>query len=289
MVAKKMMMTLLLLCALLLPALALAAGAAANVRANEPPPLMGPENNYMQSADWVFFSACTAGDMATLTALVEKNGDLVRLRLPDGKIGLHLAVIAGKKFAVEYLLNHGSDVNARDVYDKTPYYYATTRCNDHSVAALIRKRGGVIQPTKLYYGDGMYTLYRNCSYLRCPSCYWESVGGYPEGTTLPGARVPANVPVAPAAPGASSRPVPAGVAPAPMPAPAETEEQPAPVPAPKPAAAPKPTAAPAPAPKPAAAPAAVAPAAAPKPAAAPAGRMTPPSSPKPAGRPVAPK
>jgi len=175
MVAKKLT-AMSVLCLLLLPGLASAGGAAANVRANTPPPTMGPETNYMQSSDWVFFSACTAGDVPTLVRLVEQNGELVRLRLPDGKTGLHLAVMAAKKEAAEYLLNHGADVNARDIYDKTPLWYATNHCHNRKVAALVRSRGGKVGPSKLYYGDGQHTLYRNCGYLGCPSCYWESQG-----------------------------------------------------------------------------------------------------------------
>lgn len=218
MVAKKLT-AMSLLCVLFLPGLALAGGAAANVRANTPPPTMGPETNYMQSSDWVFFSACTAGDLPTLTRLVEQNGDLVRLRLPDGKTGLHLAVMAAKKEAAEYLLNHGSDVNARDIYDKTPLWYATNHCHNRKIAALVRSRGGKSGPSKLYYGDGQHTLYRNCGYLGCPSCYWESVGGYPEpAAPAPAAAIPAPPP--PAAPDETAAPEPAApppAAPAPKP------------------------------------------------------------------------
>jgi len=140
---------------------------------------VGAEFNYLQNPNWVFFSACTAGDLATLTAQVDSNPELVRARLADGKIGLHLAAMTGKREAVEFLLNRGSDINARDVYDKTPRFYADTACFK-ALAADLRTRGGVITPSQIVYGDGQHTLFRNCYYLGCPSCYWASVGGRPE-------------------------------------------------------------------------------------------------------------
>ncbi|MFN2602791.1 MAG: ankyrin repeat domain-containing protein [Gemmatimonadaceae bacterium] len=62
-----------------------------------------------------FFAACRAGDVSALRDLLEREPGLARARTPDGSTGLHQAV--QHLHAVRLLLEHGADVNARDVGD----------------------------------------------------------------------------------------------------------------------------------------------------------------------------
>jgi ankyrin repeat protein len=89
----------------------------------------------------LLMKAASTGDMVTLEAQIVRNKDLVNQRSgKDGKTALHIAVINGKAPAVEMLLNHGADPNARDFYCKTPYYYARVAYRT-AIARLLVKRG----------------------------------------------------------------------------------------------------------------------------------------------------
>lgn len=69
-----------------------------------------------------FFSACAAGDVATLRDLLARERSLARERTPEGSTGLHLAV--QHLDAVRLLLAHGADPNARDVGDNAGPLFA---------------------------------------------------------------------------------------------------------------------------------------------------------------------
>lgn len=90
----------------------------------------------------LFFDAASSGDTKTLNEMINQYPDIVYARhARDGKTGLHVAAMVGKMDAVKMLLNRGSEVNAKDVYKKTPYYYARI-AHWYKVAGLIRSRGG---------------------------------------------------------------------------------------------------------------------------------------------------
>jgi ankyrin repeat protein len=70
-----------------------------------------------------FFSACQAGDLATLRDLLAREPRLVRERDSSGSTGLHRAV--AHLDAVRLLLEHGADPNARDAGDNAyPLHFA---------------------------------------------------------------------------------------------------------------------------------------------------------------------
>ena len=88
------------------------------------------------------FKAASTGDVATLTALININPEIVHTRHPrDGKTALHVAAMVGKDKAVMVLMNRGAEINARDSYHKTPYYYARIG-HWYKIAKDIKWRGG---------------------------------------------------------------------------------------------------------------------------------------------------
>jgi ankyrin repeat protein/uncharacterized glyoxalase superfamily protein PhnB len=90
-----------------------------------------------------FFSACKAGDVATLRDLLATEPSLARERTPDGgTTGLHLAV--AHLDAVRLLLEHGADPNARDVGDNAyPTHFAGDAGGVDVVRALLDAGGDV--------------------------------------------------------------------------------------------------------------------------------------------------
>jgi ankyrin repeat protein len=83
-----------------------------------------------------FFSACSAGDVATLRDLLATEPGLVRERTTEGSTGLHLAV--EHLAAVRLLLEHGADPNARDAGDNaSPLHFAAGGAGVEVVRALL--------------------------------------------------------------------------------------------------------------------------------------------------------
>jgi ankyrin repeat protein len=89
-----------------------------------------------------FFSACQAGDVATLRELLAVEPSLVRERTDEGSTGLHLGV--PHLAAVRLLLEHGADPNARDVGDNAyPLHFAGGSGGIEVVRALLDAGGDV--------------------------------------------------------------------------------------------------------------------------------------------------
>ena len=83
-----------------------------------------------------FFSACRAGDLATLRDLLATEPGLVRERTAEGSTGLHLAL--EHVGAVRLLLEHGADPNARDEGDNaSPLHFAGGAGGVEVVRALL--------------------------------------------------------------------------------------------------------------------------------------------------------
>jgi ankyrin repeat protein len=81
-----------------------------------------------------------AGDLQSLTSLVESNAALVSAHDGYGKIALHYAVEAGQVKIVKFLLTHGADIMARDNRLWTPLHHAVY--NDHVELAALLVEGG---------------------------------------------------------------------------------------------------------------------------------------------------
>jgi hypothetical protein len=86
-----------------------------------------------------FRHAAEVGDLATLSALVEKQAD-IDARDSAGRTALMLATLHGEADAVDALLAHGADPNAADADGTTPLQVATA--GDHpAIAAALRRHG----------------------------------------------------------------------------------------------------------------------------------------------------
>ena len=81
-----------------------------------------------------------AGDLQSLTLLVESNAALVSAHDDYGKYALHYAAEAGQVKIVKFLLTHGADIMARDNRLWTPLHHAVY--NDHAELAALLVEGG---------------------------------------------------------------------------------------------------------------------------------------------------
>ncbi len=81
-----------------------------------------------------------AGDLQSLTSLVESNAALVFAHDGYGKFALHYAAEAGQVEVVKFLLTHGADIMARDNRLWTPLHHAVY--NDHTELAALLVLGG---------------------------------------------------------------------------------------------------------------------------------------------------
>ena len=71
--------------------------------------------------------AANNGNFEKVKRLVSNNPDLVNEKDLNNKTALHFAAFAGHPEIVEYLLENGADVNAKDVYNMTPLHAAVLR------------------------------------------------------------------------------------------------------------------------------------------------------------------
>ncbi len=71
--------------------------------------------------------AASNGNYEKVKKLVSNNRDLVNERDLNNKTALHFAAFAGHPEIVEYLIENGADVNAKDVYNMTPLHAAVLR------------------------------------------------------------------------------------------------------------------------------------------------------------------
>ena len=94
-----------------------------------------PASSYGSSMLDAFVAACSSGDVAALSELLDRHPGLARERL-HGTTGLHLAV--RHPAAVRLLLERGADPNARDAGDNAlPLHFAAGHGHRESVRALL--------------------------------------------------------------------------------------------------------------------------------------------------------
>ncbi|NNC54238.1 MAG: ankyrin repeat domain-containing protein [Pseudomonadales bacterium] len=67
------------------------------------------------------FECIKSGDVDALQALLEENPSLSNLPNEEGAFPLHFAALLERREIVQLLVNHGADINARDLtYGATP-------------------------------------------------------------------------------------------------------------------------------------------------------------------------
>lgn len=67
------------------------------------------------------------GDLKTIQELIAQGQVDVKDKDEFGSTAMHLAAEEGHDQIVQYLIDHGVDVNAKDDLDRTPIFYATDR------------------------------------------------------------------------------------------------------------------------------------------------------------------
>jgi ankyrin repeat protein len=99
-----------------------------------------------------FMRACAAGEVETLRELLQRDPSLARERLPGGTTALHAAGLHPD--AVRLLIEHGADVNARDVGDNaTPLHFAAANRVIESVRLLLDAGADVHGTGDVHKGD----------------------------------------------------------------------------------------------------------------------------------------
>ena len=89
-------------------------------------------------------SAAALGQLDTLKAMAEKDASILTKSDANGWRPLHEAVRSGELKVVEYLVEHGADVNDRTNQGKggTPLFWAEQMLDkDHPVVAYLKKKG----------------------------------------------------------------------------------------------------------------------------------------------------
>jgi ankyrin repeat protein/uncharacterized glyoxalase superfamily protein PhnB len=95
-----------------------------------------------------FFEACVSGDAEAIRTILRRDSTLVRAGDPKAQhanwTGLHTAAQKGHLEAVQVLLQHGADPNAREAGDNTyPLHWAAARKSAAIIEALLDAGGDV--------------------------------------------------------------------------------------------------------------------------------------------------
>ena len=115
----------------------------------------------------LFFEACADGDVDTLRRVLGKERRLARVADPRANhrrwTGLHTAARAGHTAAVQILLEHGADPNAREAGDNTyPLHWAAAHGHLDTVRTLLDAGADVHGTGDVHELDviGWATVYR---------------------------------------------------------------------------------------------------------------------------------
>jgi ankyrin repeat protein len=95
------------------------------------------ENLRSQGPQWDIFGAAALGESERITDLLHDDPTFARATRMDGKTPLHLAAQGGHQTAMERLLAHGADPNARDAAGRTPLHHAAHRGHPEAARVLL--------------------------------------------------------------------------------------------------------------------------------------------------------
>ncbi|XP_077992722.1 poly [ADP-ribose] polymerase tankyrase-2-like [Glandiceps talaboti] len=111
----------------------------------EEPPISGPDENYQ------LLEAAKAGDIETCKQILSKGPHLVNCRDVEGRHStpLHFAAGYNRVTVVEYLLQHGADVHAKDKGGLVPLHNACSY-GHYEVTELLVKHGAVVNVADLW-------------------------------------------------------------------------------------------------------------------------------------------
>lgn len=97
------------------------------------------------------YYAASNGKLNTVITLIEQGADMGYHNGPAQRTALHEASLRGHYDIVQYLLEKGADVNAKNKFNRTPLYYVTNPPpplklpdNSKEIAKLLKRFGGNI-------------------------------------------------------------------------------------------------------------------------------------------------
>ena len=100
-------------------------------------------------AELSIFEACTVGDLARVTAMLEQRPELINAYAPDGFQPLGLAAFFGHIDLVEFLLKHGAEVNSASHNSMRVMPLHSAIANRHSaIAKLLLDHGADVNATQ---------------------------------------------------------------------------------------------------------------------------------------------
>lgn len=76
-------------------------------------------------------------DILIATAKLDLQQDVSRKYGSEQSTGLHYAIRYGNLDDIKYFVQHGADVNVRDLYGRTPLYYGIRNRNVECIQYLI--------------------------------------------------------------------------------------------------------------------------------------------------------
>lgn len=92
-------------------------------------------DNNLQNFEW----ALKNGDIEQVKAIVDKDHSLANQLLPSGRYPLCYAADYGQTAVIEYLAQHGADVNVNDKYGISPLLAAIYEGHTECVKVLLNK------------------------------------------------------------------------------------------------------------------------------------------------------
>ncbi len=87
------------------------------------------------------FNAIRQGNLERVRELIEEDPMIVNATEEGQCTPLHLAAVMGHKAVVEYLLEQGANIEAKNILDTTPLHWAAIQGHTAVVEYLLKRRG----------------------------------------------------------------------------------------------------------------------------------------------------